>query len=71
MNIMCHREGIEAVEVLPTQVKDIGELLDESTKNEKALNRAMFKRICAYLDKDWLLQSMEVEKTVISLNCYN
>ena len=45
MNSMCHREAIEAVEVLPTQVKDIGELLDESTKNEKALNRAMFKRI--------------------------
>ena len=45
MNSMCHRKGYEAVEVFPTQVKDIGELLDESTKNEKALSRAMFKRI--------------------------
>ena len=29
MNSMCHQEAIEAVEVLPTQMKDIGELLDE------------------------------------------
>ena len=32
INSMCHREAIEAVEVLSRQVQDIGELLDESTK---------------------------------------
>ena len=45
MNSACHREAIEAVETLPAQVQDIGELLDASTQNEKALNRCIFKRI--------------------------
>ena len=45
MNSACHREAIEAVVLLPRQVQDVGELLDASTQNEKALNRVMFKRI--------------------------
>ena len=45
MNSVCHREAIEAVVLLPRQVQDVGELLDASTQNEKALNRVMFKRI--------------------------
>jgi len=45
MNSACNQEATEAVVVLPRQVQDIGALLDASTQNEKALNRAMFKRI--------------------------
>ena len=41
----CHWEAIEAVETLPAQVQDIGELLDASIQSEKALNRLMFKKI--------------------------
>ena len=33
-NSACHREAIEAVETLPAQVQDIGELLDASTQSE-------------------------------------
>ena len=33
-NSACHREAIEAVEILPAQVQDIGELLDASTQSE-------------------------------------
>ena len=50
-NSACHREAIEAVETLPVQVQDIGELLDASTQSEKALNRSTclreFCRTCA------------------------
>ena len=34
-NSACHREDIEAVETLPVQVQDIGELLDASTQSER------------------------------------
>ena len=44
MNSACHREAVEAIEILPKQVKDIGELCDTSVSKEKAANRAMFKQ---------------------------
>ena len=47
MDSACHREAVEAIEILPRQVinKDIGELWDTSISKEKPANRAMFKRI--------------------------
>ena len=45
MNSACHQEAIEAVETLPAQVQDIGEILDASTQSGKALHRSVFKRI--------------------------
>ena len=45
MKSACHREATEAIEILPGQVRDVGELLDVASQNEKAVNRAMFKRI--------------------------
>ena len=45
MNNACHREAVEAIEILPKQVKDIGELCNTLVSKEKAANRAMFKRI--------------------------
>ena len=45
MNNACHREAVEAIEILPKQVKDIGELCNTLVSKEKAANSAMFKRI--------------------------
>lgn len=40
-----HKEAVAATEVLPQQVKDVGELLSEQHQQQKAENRAMFLRI--------------------------
>ena len=45
MNSACHQEAVEAIEIFPRQVKDIGELCDTSTSYEKTANRAIFKHI--------------------------
>ena len=45
MDSTCHREAVEAIEILPRQVKDIGELWDTLISKEKTAKRAMFKRI--------------------------
>jgi len=37
----CHKEGTEAIVSLPEQVRDVGELLSEAHREEKATNRMM------------------------------
>ena len=41
----CHREANEAINLLPQQVGDIGELLSHKHSDQKAENRDMFYRI--------------------------
>ena len=36
MNSTCHREAVEAIEILPRHAKDIGELCDSLVSKEKA-----------------------------------
>ena len=42
MNSAYHQEAVDSIEILPKQVKGIGELCDTSVSKEKAANRAMF-----------------------------
>lgn len=41
----CHKEAIVAIEVLPEQVKDVGEMLSQHHQQQKSVNRVMFLRI--------------------------
>ena len=52
MKSACHREAMEAIEILPGQVQDV------ASQNEKAVNRAILKRILqnlCYLARQGLL----------------
>ena len=46
MNSAYHLESTEAVETLPAQVQDIGELLDASIQSGKALHRSCWREFC-------------------------
>ena len=41
----CHKEANEAINLLPKQVGDIGELLSKNHSDQKAENREVFLRI--------------------------
>ena len=41
----CHREATQALVLLPQQVRDIGEVLSNEHRQEKAMNRKMFMMI--------------------------
>ena len=41
----CHREVTQALVLLPQQVRDIGEVLSNEHRQEKAMNRNMFMMI--------------------------
>ena len=41
----CHKEANEAINLLPKQVGDIGELLSKKHSDQKAENREVFLRI--------------------------
>ena len=66
MNSVCHREAVEAIEILPKQVKDIGELCDTSVSiKRRLLTEQCLSKFCKtfayYLAKDLLLEAMAVE----------
>ena len=41
----CHREAVLAIQSLPAQVQDVGEVLSSQHKKEKATNREMFRKV--------------------------
>ena len=72
---VCHSEAVMAIEVLPVQLHDIGELLNTHHEKEKSVNRDMFLRILEYVRdshvKVWPYEDMTVAKIVTLVSCYS
>ena len=61
----CHQEAVLAIQILPAQARDVGEVISTQHEREKAVNREMFRVILQNLR--FLVRQVHIEVVMLRL----